>query len=268
MISKAKRTIQSILKQFNYEINRIQEQQWQYHLDAWFDQQKLVGTDSPVILDVGANIGQSVRNYLNIFNSPIVKCFEPFPTAYNTLCNLTNELNNVEVFPTAISDVHGKSEFYINEFAPTNSLLPFSEKSKNFVLDKYANNLDKILIETVTLDQFAREEKLNHVDILKIDVQGSELKVLKGAQELLSAQTINLVYSEVLFVELYESQCFFGDLQAYLQSLDYTLYGLYNFAYGSTRENSGVLTWADAIFISTNFSEMIKERDPYWGILS
>ena len=57
-----------------------------------------------------------------------------------------------------------------------------------------------------TLDEYALSKGIQHIDILKMDVQGSELNVLKGAENLLKSNKIDIIYSEVWFKAAYEGQ--------------------------------------------------------------
>jgi hypothetical protein len=97
----------------------------------------------------------------------------------------------------------------------------------------------------VTLDEFCRNKRINCIDILKLDIQGGELRALKGAARLLSERRIRLVYAEVLFVHIYQGQAWFDDLAAFLRSAGYSLFDLYNFVY----TESGQVKWGDAIFV-------------------
>lgn len=82
-------------------------------------------------------------------------------------------------------------------------------------------------VEVTTIDQFCAEQKINFIDILKIDTQGYELEVLKGAENLISNNGIGLVYLEVLFSKLYEDSPSMGDLYNFLTENGYNLFSIY-----------------------------------------
>ena len=69
-------------------------------------------------------------------------------------------------------------------------------------------------VETIRLDRFAAEHGIGPVDFIKVDVQGADLDVLKGAGDLLNA--VSGVLCEVEFIELYSGQPLFGDVDRYL----------------------------------------------------
>jgi hypothetical protein len=109
-----------------------------------------------------------------------------------------------------------------------------------------ATSSSVISVETTTLDTFCAQQHLNRIQVLKMDIQGAELKALRGAAGLLDRQAIDLVYTEMNFGHLYEGQGTFHDVSQLLSTYRYSLYGLYNIAYAA----SGPIGWADAIFIS------------------
>jgi Methyltransferase FkbM domain len=103
-------------------------------------------------------------------------------------------------------------------------------------------------IDATTLDELAESEEWDRIDILKMDIQGAELSVLKGGVKLLTAGAIDLLCLEVEFVQLYEGQPLFWQIAAYLNEFGYRLYRVYDWQHDLDRPNR--LCWADAIFIS------------------
>src|SRR5690606_21019208 len=82
------------------------------------------------------------------------------------------------------------------------------------------------VVKIATLDQFAVEQKINCIDILKIDVEGYELSVLKGALWLLTNHRVRFVYAEIGFHRNRRHQCF-SQLFDFMSALDYDLCGFY-----------------------------------------
>ena len=111
----------------------------------------------------------------------------------------------------------------------------------------------EIRVETVTLDDFCACEGIDHVDVLKMDIQGGELMALRGATGLLDQQAVDIVYAEVLFAELYDEGASFDQVWRYLEQFGYTLYGLYDLTPG----HNDFLGFGDAIFTAPRF---LRER--------
>ena len=95
-----------------------------------------------------------------------------------------------------------------------------------------------------TLDDFCRQESVAGIDLLKMDVQGFELFVLKGAQKTLSARKVGCIVLEVSFVSFYENQATPQDLITLLANHQYDLMGFYDFAYSAGKR----LMWCEMMF--------------------
>jgi FkbM family methyltransferase len=119
-------------------------------------------------VDVGANVGFHTRRAARLVGpTGRVIALEPAPNTLRLLRLNTAELGNVTVLPVAAADGQGHAPFYIRTAGDTSSLLPSREGHV-------------IQVETVTLD--AALAGIERVDLLKVDVEGCEYRVLKGAQ--------------------------------------------------------------------------------------
>ncbi|MQB09509.1 FkbM family methyltransferase [Agrobacterium sp. ICMP 6402] len=209
------------------------------------DQRRLVPKPS-VIVDVGAHHGQSTVEYLDAFPSAHVFAFEPDEANNRQAVELLRPYGDrVRLSRLGLAEHAGKASLHINSHDGTHSLLPIGDMS---YWHGQASEIEKVDIETTTLDSLAASERWDHIDILKMDIQGAELAALKGGAGLLAAGAIDLLCLEVEFEHLYEGQPLFWEIAAYLNSLGYRLYRVYEWQYGLTRSNE--LCWADAIFIS------------------
>lgn len=168
-------------------------------------------------------------------------------------------------FPLALSDQTGESTLYVTKGVHCSSLYPPNESylsrflgmregiSLNFTVD----------IETTTLDDFCRGEGIENIDFLQLDVQGAELNVLRGGEEILSKSVVGLKV-EVEFSPLYQNAPLFSDIDGYLRDRGFLLFDLntddnwcYRPRYISpiySRQRQGQLLWADAFYL----------RDPFW----
>lgn len=216
--------------------------------DAYDDQALLLGTRSPlVIFDVGANVGATVRRYASLFPNSIIHAFEPLPDTFAQLQGAVRDEPRIHAHDLALADSDGRRVFYVNKRSETNSLLRVAESYNQ----KYANSdatqpVGEVTVRTTTIDSFCAQGGIEHIDILKLDIQGGELMALRGAGGMLGRVGVDLIYSEILFAKTYEGQAYFHQLSAYLTELGYVLLDLYPMTY--TR--NGFASWADAIWLS------------------
>lgn len=214
---------------------------------AYLDQARLVQRTSPkIIFDIGANTGQSAERYQEVLPGAQLFCFEPLPEAATVLRKKYSERSSVRVFETAIGDRIGSETLHTNpDWAATSSLLERPQGGGHYypwgaVLET------EVQVAITTLENVSNEIGIDHVTILKMDVQGSEMKVLRGAANLLANCAIDIVYTEVVFVPAYDGQPLVHDLAHLLDEYGYSWFGLYNLAYTT----EGQLRCGDAIFVS------------------
>lgn len=198
-----------------------------------------------VVFDVGANIGNYAKKVVAIANKVHLHCFEPFAESFQMLQTNSNNYS-ITFNQLALSDVNGVKEFHLNSFSETNSLL----KSVRTGLQSLDNGMQEkavITVSTKTIDSYCEENNIHKIDVLKIDVQGAELLVLKGASEMLEQNKIRLIRVETIFEKLYEDQSDFSDVFTFLQNKKYHFQG-----FGDTIYINKKLMWADAFFIQTS----------------
>jgi len=134
-----------------------------------------------------------------------------------------------------------------------NSVLPLDKLAHKFINPEKTATGTTIDVEAVTLDDFCAVEKIQRIDILKMDIQGAELLALRGATGLFAAQAIDLVFTEVLFAPLYAEQGNFHELCAWLHARSYQLFGIYQQRFGPHQ----FLGWANAIFCSPKLTDRL-----------
>ena len=130
-----------------------------------------------VVFDVGANIGETALNFAKHLNSSgKVFCFEPVPYLFERLKkNVSlNSFSNISLHNIALSDK--KEDLFFN--------LPKEQNSSGTFLSETSSEQGKKVL-SIPLDDFCIENKIEKLDMIKIDVEGFELKVLKGATQTL-----------------------------------------------------------------------------------
>lgn len=147
-------------------------------LQTW----RLLVPHARAVLDVGANTGlYSVLSARLCPDTPII-AFEPHPTNYRRLCrNLAlNDARNVEPIELALGDRVGEIEFTIPD---DEQISLVSSAIRAFSESHYQIGYKQRMVRQSTLDEIVGGRRLEHVDLVKIDVESYELAVLRGAEE-------------------------------------------------------------------------------------
>ena len=118
-------------------------------------------------------------------------------------------------------------------------------------------------VSLTTLDQWCAEHGVDHVDMLKLDTQGSELGVLQGAEATLA--TVQLLEIEVEFNPLYEGQPLFGDIDAFLRARGFLLWRLDNLVHYSASGCGEAAMESVAYFDSAPVATQNRGGQLYWG---
>lgn len=246
MIKMNKSTINKFINKFGLEIHGIGFMEKLRNLNpaksAWLKQRNLVTTNNPVIFDVGANRGDTTSKYLELFPDAAIFAFEPFEPSYNIFKKIHKQNINVRLVPMGLSNEFGIAQLNVNKSIDTNSLL--SSKKLGATSDYSCETIGTVNINLITIDDFCEKNRINEIDILKIDVQGSELNVLKGAKKMLSKNAIKLVYTESYFKQQYSEQPLFHEIASFLYEFGFTLQDIYDPYY-----NAESILWCDSIFI-------------------
>ncbi len=149
-------------------------------------------TKASVILDVGANCGLFSVLAAKRFPSARIYAFEPAPDL-SALAQKNLEMHNGTVIQKAVSSVSGKTTLFVNDKSQqTNSIVQDAVTAVGNISRKYD-------VETVSLDDFIKAERIENIDVLKIDIQGAESDLLSGATETL--QKTRALIIEVTFLD-------------------------------------------------------------------
>ena len=209
-----------------------------------FEDQKALCPLAGIIFDAGANRGYITSRYRYLFPDATIHAFEPFPAAFNAMEERFRTDGSVICMRKALSQHTGQATLYTNTMDVTNALMPFAKGAPNYLPEKLMPD-EAILVETVSLDDYVAGLGIERINILKLDTQGSELDILNDARNLLRSHRIDLVYSELIFVPVYEGQCEFFEVAQFPGENGYRIYDFHGFVY----DRSGQLKWGDAIFL-------------------
>ena len=137
---------------------------------------------------------------------PLAKiyAFEPSGKSFGILSSQIKNSgdNKTSIFQIGIGSSNETLNFYESILDETSTfVLPdpnsnYSKKKNRLLIQKPENSFTPVLANVRTIDSFLRDNYINHVDILKIDVEGFEYQVLLGASETLSAGKIQRIQLE------------------------------------------------------------------------
>ena len=143
---------------------------------------KLIKDEIKLSLDIGSNIGEYTKLLLSHTNSKVVS-FEPLPEAFKELKKIKSNFEaRLEIYNIAIGAETTKLDlFFGDQKSEKASLVPNLEKL-SFI---GSQNKNKISVEVKKLDYYEDYFEDKQIDFIKIDTEGFEYEVLKGAEKIL-----------------------------------------------------------------------------------
>lgn len=242
-----KKLIKKIFNALGFEI--IQTKYVVSPPDAFEDQKRIFADQkSVVVFDVGAHHGQTALAYNKLFNSSEIYSFEPFDESYTALITTVKSFSNIKAFNTALSNITGEVDFHSNQSSATNSIFATHQEGAAIWDVDLLNTLNKIKVPVTTIDAFVATHNISHIDILKIDTQGTEYLVIEGALDSIKAGKIKLIYMEILTLPTYVNQKKFDEILLLLRTHGFELYNIYN----TSHTKNGTLRQVDAVFVSSH----------------
>ena len=215
-----------------------------------FDVQKnLINIPKPIIFDVGAHIGQTYEIYRKLFPDAYIYCFEPYSNSFKKLEKTISKHPSSFCYQMAISKSIGQSTLNLNLSSATNSLLETDQRGKFYWGNNLLETVDKVIVDTTTLDDFCEKNGIDTISILKLDTQGHEFDVLLGSQSLLRNQKINMIYMEMIMCPTYVGQHKLHEYLAILDEFGYEIFDFFNCG-----KIGGKLIQSDMLLVRSNWS--------------
>lgn len=175
---------------------------------------------NPVIIEAGAHNGFDSVSICKQWERCTLYAFEPIPSIYVQLVANTKYLKNVKTFPLALSTETGESKIFVSSGGQnaSSSLLPPKE---HVTLHPEVSFDETITIKTINLDEWARQNKIDKIDFMWLDMQGFELAVLKSSPNML--KTVSVIYTEVHILETYEGVPLYDEIKLFLENEGFEL---------------------------------------------
>lgn len=225
--------------------------------------------DRPItVVDIGCRWGFADK-FLDNSGNLIIYGFDPDVEECERLERAYNS-KNIRLVPVALADESGRKNIYLTKEPACSSLY----RPIKYLIDANpaldcAREVSQAEVQVTTLDKWARTNRVNNIDYMKIDTQGSELDILKGAKNTL--KKVRILEVEVEFNQIYAGQPVFSDVDKFLRTHGFELWKLPNIVhYGLDAESDTVLSrstvnydhyryevesrggqvfWADAIYV-------------------
>ncbi len=185
---------------------------------------RLVGEKPSAIFDCGANVGFVSYQFYKCFPEAFIYAFEPNPDVFKKLStNLEKE--NLRIIPVqaGIGDQQDTITFYKNNNTGTSSFL----KPTEFHMAHMAKKYSPISVPVITIQSYCAEKGIPKISILKLDIEGFEIRALEGCKSLLEQQSIDFLFIEVSMIPFYINQPLLEDVIIYLRKLNYVPYNFY-----------------------------------------
>jgi FkbM family methyltransferase len=208
------------------------------------------------IVDVGGSNGNTAKLFRNAFKDYPIYVFEPVKESFNLLKKSFENDSNIFARNKAIGFIIGKINMNVAKRKSSSSIFALKAGEND---DLFHDSLENVGIEEVEISTLDREiPSTDYIGILKLDVQGYELEVLKGGQETL-ARTMIIVL-ELNNHDHYTGAPKYYELDEQLRNNGFSLSDICP----STMDNEILIEW-DAIYINKRLYEDRHFRDSSMG---
>jgi FkbM family methyltransferase len=175
-------------------------------------------SNKPVFFDVGANVGNYALELRRHFPNAEIFSFEPVKSTFDALSKNTYE-SNIKLYNIGFSDKAGKGELY-NTVDGSNTEIASIYKEVIEEVFQNDNGVASIEFQMDTIDNFCASKNIENIDFLKMDVEGHELAVLKGAVSLLLTDSIKVIQFEFNLHNIY-AHVFLRDFYVVLHNFEF-----------------------------------------------
>ncbi len=182
---------------------------------------------SLVIMDIGARDGIDSA-WTSVVPIADFIFFEPDAKECARLRGEWGEarVSRMHYYPIAVDAKTGRRRFYITKFPQSSSFFPTNQALMNRYPMKTTETVREVEVKTVSLDRFIKTTKFDHVDFIKIDVEGAEYDVLKGARKMLASHKVLGLKVELPLHPDYRKTKSMSDIDAFLRECGFHLFDM------------------------------------------
>jgi FkbM family methyltransferase len=199
--------------------NRLLGKFWKKEVLISLDKIELLNylPTNAVIIEAGAFDGEDTEDFAKCLPNSQIHSFECLPEYYEIAKTRIQNYSNVHLYPLALSDKSELLDFYVStrhgELSASGSILQPKLHKEVHPEIKFEK---KIKVQTTSIDDWSAEYQIEHVDFIWLDLQGAEMKALKGASHTLA--NVKAIFTEVSLIETYEAVPLYDNLKAFLFS--------------------------------------------------
>lgn len=204
--------------------------------DPYLDIRRLVTVLRPVVFDVGANQGETIRAFQKYLPDCTIHAFEPAPETYRVLCTATSSAPNVILNNVALGSAADERPLLVSSLSGMTSLLQSGK-------DYWGNVIDSVPVRITTIDAYRSQNKIERIDVIKLDTQGFDLEVLRGSAVALAEGSIHLILIEIIFSEIYSGCPRPEEVLSFMRANGFRLIAFYG-----CHTKEGFACWTDALF--------------------
>ncbi len=222
-------------------------------LDKYFHQRKILFflkknmSEVKIYIDIGSHKGSYTDLIQKNFDLEKAIMFEPQKKIYEFIKKKYSKNKKIKIYNCAISNFEKKQALYINKHDLTTSLTKINTNNKylNLKAKLFGGTINEMIlrknmIKTLRLDKIIHKNKVKFIDLMKIDTEGHELQVLKGAGSILKLNT------KFILIEFHNSNIFENydakKIDKYLTKNNFILKKTFKFPF---------TTWEDRIYRNT-----------------
>jgi FkbM family methyltransferase len=218
----------------------------------------IAGEESPVFFDVGANIGEYSIQLRKVFKTARIYAFEPVKYTYDLLAAGTFS-NEISCFNIGFSDASGKGVIF-NSTNKANT--EFATIYQDAFREIFTGEADMVRNEFVmeTIGNFCCLNGIIRIDFLKIDVEGHEFSVLKGAHDMISNGAVKVVQFEFNAHNVY-SRVFLRDYYVLLDDFEFFRLLPGGIArLGSYNSSNEIFFWQNIVAIRKDICHLVDQQ--------
>ena len=241
--------VSAIARKLKFKIDKRIAKDGRYAIDTYLALADIRSwSKDDLIFDVGANDGRTIMRWQRHLGTTQVYAFEPVESTFQTLARRTEDMPQVKLFQLGLGETAERRKIYLDEVSALNSF--YSDRINTGTTEE---------VEVETLDAIVEQEKVVSVQLLKIDAEGHDLDVLKGATRSLEQGKFEIIQVEAGFDVPGKSEASLSDFVEFLRPFDYFLHVITNqckvrVPKHARRTASGdgepwMLAYGDAIFI-------------------